>query len=315
MPRSAALKQPPADVAPPRGATELEQVLGQYGDHLIQERGLASQTVAGYLSVARQFLSHVASTDGLDLSKLDAKVVSQFVVQAAQHRCVGSTKHLVTALRSLLRFLHVAGHAPVLAASVPTVAGWRGSALPRALPPGDLDRLLASCDRQTAAGRRDRAILTLLARLGLRVGELVRLELSDFDWRGGEVTIRGKARRQERLPLPVDVGEAIAEYILGGRPTERQGRLFVRAGDPPRCFSAKRVRTALCEACRRAGIAPITAHVLRHTAATELLRAGASLIEVGQVLRHRSVSTTTIYAKVDRERLRELARPWPEGEA
>jgi len=203
----------------------------------------------------------------------------------------------------------------VLAASVPTVAGWRGSALPRALPPGDLDRLLASCDRQTGAGRRDRAILTLLARLGLRVGELVRLELSDFDWRGGEVTIRGKARRQERLPLPVDVGEAIAEYILGGRPTERQGRLFVSAGDPPRCFSANRVRTALCEACRRAGIAPITAHVLRHTAATELLRAGASLIEVGQVLRHRSVSTTTIYAKVDRERLRELARPWPEGEA
>ena len=105
MPRSAALKQPPADVPPPRGATELEQVLGQFGDHLIQERGLASQTVAGYLSVARQFLSHVASTDGLDLSKLDAKVVSQFVVQAPQHRCVGSTKHLVTALRSLLRFL------------------------------------------------------------------------------------------------------------------------------------------------------------------------------------------------------------------
>src|SRR5207245_9016297 len=134
-----------------------------------------------------------------------------------QHRCVGSTKHLVTALRSLLRFLHVAGHAPVLAASVPTVAGWRGSALPRALPPRDLDRLLASCDRQTTAGRRDRAILTLLARLGLRLGKLVRLELSDFDRRRGEVTIRGKACRQERLPLPVDIGEAVAESILGAR--------------------------------------------------------------------------------------------------
>src|SRR5439155_23365263 len=120
--------------------------------------------------------------------------------------------------------------------------GWRGSDLPRPLPPGDLHRLLASCDRPTGAGRRDRAILTLLARLGLRVGELVRLELSDFDWRGGEVTIRGKARRQERLPLPVDVGEAIAEYILGGRRTERQGRLFGRAGDPPRCFAAIRGR-------------------------------------------------------------------------
>ena len=314
MPRLPVLAESLAE-GPPRGPTQLGQLLADYREYLIQERGLANQTVAGYLSVARQFLSHAASSDGLLLSKLDAKVVSQFVVQAAQHRCVGSTKHLVTGLRSLLRFLHVAGHAPALAASVPPVAGWRGSALPRALPPGDLERLLASCDRQASAGRRDRAMLILLARLGLRVGELVRLELSDFDWRGGEVTIRGKARRQERLPLPVDVGEAVADYIIGGRPTERQGRLFVSAGDQPRCFSAKRVRAALRKACRRAGIPPITAHVLRHTAATEMLRAGASLIDVGQVLRHRSVSTTTMYAKVDRERLRELARSWPETES
>ena len=314
MPTLAALRQAPSDVLPSRRA-DVEELLDSYREHLIQERGLASQTVAGYLSVARQFFLHLASTDGSVLSKHDAKVVSQFVVEAAQHRCVGSTRHLVTALRSLLRFLHVSGLAPALSASVPAVAGWRASGLPRALPPADVDRLLASCDRQTVAGRRDRAILTLLARLGLRVGELVRLELSDFDWRRGEVTIRGKARRQERLPLPVDVGEAVAEYVLGGRPTERQGRLFISAGDPPQCFSAKRVRAALRETCRRAGITPITAHVLRHTAATEMLRAGASLIEVGQVLRHRSVSTTTLYAKVDRERLRELARPWPEPEA
>jgi site-specific recombinase XerD len=314
MPISQVLAEPLAEGAP-LGSSELVKVLGDYREYLIQERGLANQTVAGYLSVARQFLSHVARADGVRLSNLDAKIVLQFVLRAAQHRCVGSTKHVVTGLRSLLRFLHVAGHAPELAASVPAVAGWRGTALPRALPAGAVDRLLASCDRQTAAGRRDRAILLLLARLGLRVGELVRLELSDFDWRTGEVTIRGKARRQERLPLPVDVGEAVAAYILGGRPPEKQGRLFVSAGDPARCLSAKRVRTVLRETCRRAGIPAITAHVLRHTAATELLRAGASLIEVGQVLRHRSVSTTTMYAKVDRERLRALARPWPETEA
>jgi len=295
----------------PLRATEPRLLLEQYRDHLIQERGLASSTVAGYQTVARQFLSHIATSDGLGLSDLGAEVVTRFAVQAAQRRCIGSTKHIVTGLRSLLRFLHLAGYAAALADAVPAVAGWRGGALPRALPSGHLDRLLASCDRRTADGRRDHAVLLLLARLGLRVGELVRLELSDFDWRRAEVTIRGKARRQERLPLPAEVGEAIAEYILGGRPTERAGRLFVSGGDPARALTAKRARAALREACRRAGIAPVGAHVLRHTAATEMLRAGASLIEVGQVLRHRSLSTTAIYAKVDREPLRGLARPWP----
>lgn len=210
--------------------------------------------------------------------------MTRFVVQAARRRCIGSTKHIVTGLRSLLRFLHVAGHAAALADSVPTVAGWRGGALPRALPPAHLDRLLAGCDPGTADGRRDRAILMLLARLGLRIGELVRLELSDFEWRRGEVTIRGKARRQERLPLPAEVGEAIAAYILGGRTVQRAGRLFVSGDDPARALTAKRARAALREVCRRADIVPVGAHVLRHTAATEMLRAGASLIEVGQVL-------------------------------
>ena len=268
MPPSATQRQSPSDVRSSRRA-DVEELLVRYREHLIQERGLAGQTVAGYLSVARQFHSQLASTDGLVLSKLDAKVVSQFVVEAAQHRCVGSTRHMITALRSLLRFLHVSGLAPALGASVPAVAGWQGSGLHRALPAADVDRLLASWDRKTAAGRRDRAILTVLARLGLRVGELVRLELSDFEWRRGEVTIRGKARRQERPPLPVDVGEAVAEYVLGGRPTEKQGRLFVSAGDPSQCFSAKRVRCARPVAALASLPSPLTCFViLRHRDAT-----------------------------------------------
>lgn len=295
-------------------AAEVEELLRQYHDHLVRERGLAGQTVAGYRTVARQFFAHATGIYGLDIPHLDAEVVSQFVVNAGQRRCIGSTKHLVTGLRSLLRFLHLAGHTSALAGSVPKVAGWRGGGLPRALPSGQLDRLLASCDGETVVGRRDQAILNLLARMGLRIGELVRLELSDFDWRRGEVTIRGKARRQERLPLPVDVGEAIAAYILGGRPLERQGPVFLSTDDPPRPLTVKRARAAVHDACGRVGISPVGAHVLRHTVATEMLRAGASLIEVGQVLRHRSLSTTAIYAKVDREPLRGLARPWPETE-
>ena len=290
---------------------EFDQLLRQYRDYLTRERGLARQTVAGYQTVARQFLAHIARSTGFNLSGLDVAVVSQFVVRAGQTRCIGSTKHLVTGLRSLLQFLHLAGHAPALAGSVPAVAGWRVSALPRALPPAHMNRLLASCDQTTASGRHDRAVLALLARLGLRVGEVVRLELRDFDWGRGEVVLLGKARRQERLPLPEDVGEAVAEYILGCGGVDARGPLFVSADDPPRALTVKRARNVVRDAWRRAGIAPVTAHVLRHTAATEMLRAGASLIEVSQVLRHRDLSTTAIYAKVDREPLRELARPWP----
>ncbi len=296
---------------PDGGPAELSQLLGRYRAYLIRERGLASQTVAGYQTVARQFLTHVAHSQGFDLSHIDSRVVSQFVIDAGQRRCIGSTKHLVTGLRSLLRFLYLAGHTTALDEAVPKVAGYRGSALPRALPSGDLDRLLKTCDRATAVGRRNRAIVFLLARLGLRIGEVVRLELDDFDWRRGEVIIHGKSRRYERLPLPFEVGEAIAGYVLDGRPAQRDGAVFLSTDDPPRPLTVKRVRAALHEACRGAGIAPVGAHVLRHTAATEMLRAGASLLEVGQVLRHRSLSTTAIYAKVDHEPLRALARPWP----
>lgn len=292
-------------------AVEFEPLVKRYQDHLVHERGLASPTVAGYQTVARQFLAHVATSGDSDLSNLTTTEVSQFVVVTAQRRCIGSTKHMVTGLRSLLRYAHLAGLTPALAGSVPKVAGCRGSALPRALPPGQLLQLVASCDLDTADGRHDRAVLLLLARLGLRAGEVVRLQLSDFDWRRGEVVIRGKAVRHERLPLPEEVGDAIAGYLLGGTRLDRSGPLFLSRGGLARPLTVKRLRAVVHDACRRAGIPPVSTHALRHTAATEMLRAGASLIEVGQVLRHRSLSTTAIYAKVDREPLRGLARRWP----
>jgi site-specific recombinase XerD len=179
-----------------------------------------------------------------------------------------------------------------------------------------VSRLLASCDRGTPGGRRDYAILTVLARLGLRAGEVAGLELDDLDWRGGEIIVRGKGNRAERLPLPADVGEAVAGYLRAGRPATAAGRtVFVRVKAPRRALTKGGVTQVVAAAGRRAGLGPLSAHRLRHTVATELLRAGAPLAEIGQLLRHRSALTTAIYAKVDRDALRTIARAWPGGAA
>jgi site-specific recombinase XerD len=194
------------------------------------------------------------------------------------------------------------------------VAGWRLSDLPKGLEQAQLRRLLGSCDRRTPTGRRDYAILLLLARLGLRAGEVARLSLDDIDWRRGEITVLGKANRAERLPLPADVGAAIAAYLRHGRPGTAVGRsAFVRVRAPHRVLTTGGVTMVVCDAARRAGLGRMYAHRLRHTAATAMLRAGSPLAEVGQVLRHRSALTTAIYAKVDRDALVVLARPWPVG--
>jgi integrase/recombinase XerD len=297
-------------IAKPEGPVEI--LLERYRRHLIRERGLVVTTVVQYESVARLFLSGHANANELDLTFLGAAEVTQFVLRESQRLGVGSAKLLVTGLRSLLRFLHVEGDAPALAQVVPGVAGWGGASLPRALDPMHVARLLDSCDLGTAVGRRDHAMLTLLVRLGLRAGEVTALELHDFDWRRGEVVIRGKGDRQEPLPLPVDVGEAVSSYVHDARPRVKCRRLFLRVRAPlDGELTSSCVKEVVRQACRRAGLAPVGAHRLRHGAATELLRAGASLAEVGQVLRHRSLGTTAIYAKVDRTALRELARPWP----
>jgi integrase/recombinase XerD len=307
-------------VTPPAvliASTPAEELLGRYRAYLLGERGLAAGTVRGYVDLVRPFVAGRVEADGLGLGCLTAADVSGYLLAACPGRSQTSAKLLVTALRSLLGFLHVEGVLPEsLTGAVPSATGWRLAGLPRVLEPDELRRLLASCDRRSELGRRDFAILTLLARLGLRRGEVARLELGDLDWRAGELVIRGKGDRQERLPLLADVGEALAGYLRRGRPRSAQGRcVFVRVKAPHRALSPGGITNVVISAGGRAGLGPIAAHRLRHTAATEMLRAGATLPEVGQVLRHRSLLSTAIYAKVDREALRTIARPWIGGAA
>jgi len=186
-----------------------------------------------------------------------------------------------------------------------------GGQLPRALPSELVAALLASCDSSTLTGRRDFAILTVLVRLGLRAGEVAGLELEDIDWHHGELVVRGKGARRDRLPVPVDVGEALVAYLAGGRPQVECRAVFLRVHAPITSMTYSNVSELVRRACRRAGIAPVSAHRLRHSAATTMLRNGASLNEVGQVLRQSRPATTAMYAKVDRVALRALAQPWP----
>jgi integrase len=214
----------------------------------------------------------------------------------------------------LLRFLHLQGLiAEPLAAAVPSVAR-RQEDLPRGLPAGQVRLLLDSCDRSTPVGRRDYTILLLLSRLGLRGGEVAGLELGDVDWRAGEVEIRGKGSRVDRLPLPDDVGNGLADYLRHGRPRGFGRAVFLTASAPLIGVSRGAVSDIVVRACERAGVPPVRCHCLRHTVASELLSRGAGLAEIGQVLRHRDLRTTAIYAKVDRRALSGLALPWPGSE-
>ena len=237
-----------------------------------------------------------------------------FLVAECPKRSVTGARDLASALRSFLRYLHVAGliEAPLVWA-VPSVADLRDRTLPRGLEPLAVRKLLASCDRRRTIGRRDHAILLLMARLGLRRGEVAAIQLEDVDWRAGLLLVRGKGSRQDVLPLPVDVGEALVSY-LRRRPRCETRALFVRITAPPQELSPHAIGSIVREACTRAGLPRVGAHRLRHTAATEMLRAGASLAEIGQVLRHREQKTTAVYAKIDRRALRALARPWPPQE-
>jgi integrase/recombinase XerD len=289
------------------------ELIGRYHAYLVGERALTAGTARGYVDCVRPFVAARARGDVLDLAGIRAADVTGFVLSACPGRAVGSAKLIVCALRSLLRWLHLTGQVrSSLVSAAPSVAGWRLSGLPKGLEPGQLRRLLAGCDRRTGTGRRDYAILLLLSRLGLRAGEVAALELDDIDWRRGELTIHGKSNRAERLPLPADVGAAIAAYLRRGRPATAAGcSVFVRVHAPHRTLTAGGVTMVVFDAGQRAGLGKIHAHRLRHTAATAMVRAGSPLPEVGQVLRHRSPLTTAIYAKVDRDALAVLARPWP----
>lgn len=291
----------------------VEELLGRFREHLLGERGLTPGTVRGYVDCVRPFVVTRLRGEVLDLAGINAGDVTGFVLAACPGRAAGTAKLIVCALRSLLRWLHLTGQVPAaFAAAVPSVAGWRLSGLPKGLEPGQLRALLAAPDRRTATGRRDYAVMLLLSRLGLRAGEVARLGLDDIDWRSGQIEVRGKGNRTERLPLPADVGAAITGYLRRGRPRTAQGRsVFVRVHAPHRALSTGGITMIVFDNAARAGLGKIHAHRLRHTAATQMLRAGSPLAEVGQVLRHRSALTTTIYAKVDQDALGVLARPWP----
>lgn len=297
----------------------LERLVEEFTGYLIDERGLAEQTVSSYRGVALLFLRACACDPGggrLMLGDLAADDVIGFVLAEAYRLSAGSLSNVATGLRALLRFLYVQGYtATSLAPAVPTAPGWRDEGLPRAAELAQVAGLLASCDRRCASGRRDFAILTLLARLGLRAGEVAMLSVDDVDWRAGELVVTGKGNRRERLPLPHDVGQAIADYCQRGR---RQGgcrSLFLHARAPYVAVSASGVRQVVARACDRAGLDRMGAHQLRHATATAMRRAGAPLFEIGQVLRHRHASTTAHYARDDLDALVIVARRWLGGAA
>ena len=294
----------------------LEQLLEDYCRYLRVERALCDHTVLdAYVPAARLFLAGWDGPVGLGLERMRAADVSSFLAGECPKRSVSGARDLVCALRSLLRYLHLAGLIDVpLVWAVPSVADLRDRSLPRGLDPVAVKKLLGSCDRRTLVGRRDYAVLLLLARLGLRAGEVAAIRLDDIDWRAGLLLVRGKGSRQDVLPLPVDVGEAVVSY-LRRRPRCECRALFLRVMAPREGLNRCTVAWVVRAACDRAGLPRVGAHRLRHTAATEMLRAGASLPEIGQVLRHHEPKTTAIYAKVDRKALRPLARPWPEGGA
>jgi len=290
-------------VVPPAGEparSEVEELLGGYRAWLCSERGLAAVTARNYADMVRPFLAaRVDAVGELDLRSLAAGDMVAFVLAECPHRRPGSAKLLVTALRSLLGYLHVEGViARSLAPAVPSVAGWRLANLPRGLGAEQVAALLASCDLQTAVGVRDFAILKLLVRLGMRRGEVAVLALDAIEWRSAEIAVRGKGNRCERLPLPADVGDALAGYLRRARPVSAESRtVFVRVKAPHRALTPAGISQVVIAAGDRAGLGRVNAHRLRHTVATELLRSGAPLLEIGQLLRHRSPQTTAIYGR------------------
>ena len=304
---------PPAAESNPAEAT-----IHDYRQYLIFERSLGLATVSGYAFIVRRFLSGRFPGGKFEPNKLKAADIIRFVQQATTRMGRRACQHTTTALRSFLRFLLMKGHLEInLASAVPKVAGWRLSELPRYLEPAQVEKILKVCDRRTGVGKRNYAILLLLARLGLRAGEVVKLTLDDINWSAGEVCIRGKGSRIDRLPLLQDVGAAIADYLQRARPRCSSRRVFVYARAPYEGFASppNGISCLVRRALKRAKLNPPHkgAHILRHSLATRMLNNGASLSQIGRVLRHKNIQTTEIYAKVDLIALRKLAQPWPGG--
>jgi site-specific recombinase XerD len=293
--------------------SEEERLLAAFERHLLCERALTGSTAAAYVAYARRFL---AGRAGRRLDGVTAADVTGAVLAEAEAVSASSAQYFVVALRAFLRFCFLDGLVEAdLAGAALAVTGRRRFPLPRGISRADARVLLAACDRRRRTGRRDYAVLMLLLRLGLRASEAAALTLEDIDWRTGEITVHGKGRRDERLPLPADVGEAIGGYLTRGRPVTGRREVFLRAVAPAGPLSRGGISFIVRRACRRAGVAEVGAHRLRHTAACEMAAAGAPLTEIGQVLRHQSLDSTANYARVGIAELRKLARPWPGGAA
>jgi site-specific recombinase XerD len=285
----------PADIGP---VGEVEELIDTFRRWMIDERGLAAATVLRYENTARRFLNERHDACGSRfISELTARDVVGFLVVECGRVSTGSAKGRVAELRALLRYLFWHGLTPrALAVAIPPVAGWHGTTIPKTITATRIEELIASCDTSTPMGRRDRAVLLLVARLGLRSVEVVNLQLGDIDWRAGEIVVRGKVRREDRMPLPFEVGEAITGYLVSGRPATTSRCVFLTSKAPIEPLAPARVSDICRGACVRVGIDRVGAHRLRHTLASELLRHGSTIIEVSQVLRHRDLATTAVYA-------------------
>ena len=295
-----------------------ELIAQDYRHYLVHERSLGEDTIKGYLAIVRRFLLRHFPSQKVELKKLGAKEVGEFVLHETTRQGWRACQHTATTLRSFFGFLFQNRKiATNLAMAVPTVPGWRLSELPHYLEPADVEKVLHVCDRRRKSGKRNYAILLLLARLGLRAGEVVSLELDDIDWDAGELRIHGKGARVDKLPLLEDIGGALADYLQKARPCCSSRRVFVHVKAPYEGFA--RPCNGICCIVRRALKAADLnpphkgAHILRHSLATRMLRNGASLPEIGRVLRHQGIQTTEIYAKVNVNALRALAQPWPGG--
>ena len=288
-------------------------LLAAFRTWMREQRGTGDLTLNCYSIPLRDLLKRI----GEDPGRLDAQTLRQFVLERSLTCGPGAAKNCTTALRMFLRFLIAEGKcATGLDQAVPVVAHWRLSSLPRYLQPEQVERIIAACNPATPVGKRDRAIVLLLARLGLRAGDIVQLRLQDIDWKEAWICISGKSRRETRLPLSQEVGQAIVDYLHDARPRSDSDALFLRSTAPFQTFASHcGVSVIVAQAMRRAGVACPTrgaAHALRHSVATSMLRSGASLQDIAAILRHRSIETTQIYAKVDVTSLQRIAQPWPE---
>lgn len=307
-------------IAPPTKVadnTPLGRIESGFTHYLVAERGLSAATGINYGPTVHRFLKERFGTGEVELGELSAQDVHRFLLRHAPRVSRGRAKLMATALRSFFRFLRQRGDIRSdLSSTIPATSNWRLTGLPLSLGSEQVEALLDSCDQDTALGQRDYAILLLLARLGLRAGEVVALTLDDFDWDNGTLIVHGKGKRQEPLPLPEDVGEAVANYLRGSRPRCASRRVFIRLQAPHRGFSTSAaIDNVVHRALARTGLDPEHkgAHLLRHSLATRLLGNGASLEQIAQLLRHAHPQTTEIYAKVELQALRALAQPWPGG--